>query len=103
VGVVSFGKGCGLADQPGIYTRLSFYYDWIQSNLNETNPTTDISTSTTVPIITSDISTSTTVPIITSDTVGDVNTTIGNTAIVYKTKLFFYIFTYVGLGFFFLF
>jgi secreted trypsin-like serine protease len=90
VGVVSFGKGCGLADQPGIYTRLSFYYDWIQSNLNETNPTTDISTSTTVPIIT-------------SDTVGDVNTTIGNTAIVYKTKLLFYILTYVGLGFFFLF
>jgi secreted trypsin-like serine protease len=29
VGVVSFGEGCGLADYPGVYTRLSAYKEWL--------------------------------------------------------------------------
>ncbi len=35
---MSFGRGCAEAENPGIYTRLSFYYDWLNSNQNETGP-----------------------------------------------------------------
>lgn len=31
VGVTSFGKACGMIDNPSVYTRVSKYIDWIES------------------------------------------------------------------------
>jgi secreted trypsin-like serine protease len=30
-GITSYGRGCGLPDYAGVYTRVSMYVDWIQS------------------------------------------------------------------------
>ncbi|CAF0860178.1 unnamed protein product [Brachionus calyciflorus] len=31
-GIVSYGEGCGFYQKPGIYTRISFFLDWIKEN-----------------------------------------------------------------------
>lgn len=38
IGVVSFGRGCGEADFPGVYARVSQYESWIKSHIMNNEP-----------------------------------------------------------------
>lgn len=92
VGIVSYGTGCALIDHPGVYTRLSFYYDWIQSIINEIHETT-----TTID----DRTTKTTVSVSTTKLI-DLTTSIQNRAIVSESKLFCFLMVYIVLLIFFI-
>jgi secreted trypsin-like serine protease len=35
VGITSYGTGCALADHPGVYTRVSYYTQWISCFLSD--------------------------------------------------------------------
>lgn len=34
IGVVSYGTRCDKLNHPGVYTKVSYYMDWINANLN---------------------------------------------------------------------
>lgn len=34
-GIISWGQHCGYANRPGVYTKVSYYTDWIQQKLNQ--------------------------------------------------------------------
>jgi hypothetical protein len=46
-GVTSFGEGCARAKHAGIYTRVSFYSDWINEIIDRHDPFGD-------PVVTAD-------------------------------------------------
>ncbi|KAM4868926.1 vitamin K-dependent protein C isoform X1 [Urocitellus parryii] len=42
VGLVSWGEGCGLLNNYGVYTKVSRYLDWIHSHIRDKNNSTKI-------------------------------------------------------------
>lgn len=45
VGLTSYGVGCALAGHPDVFTRVAYFYDWIQSIINPNKTGTPSTTS----------------------------------------------------------
>ncbi|CAF1277637.1 unnamed protein product [Adineta steineri] len=83
VGIVSYGTGCAVATNPGIYTRLSYYHDWIQKTINEIDTTTiapSTSASTTTTTVSSTTTSTITTTVLSTSTSTTTTTTVSSTS-----------------------
>ena len=52
VGITSFRSGCGTEQRPSVYTRLAYYFDWMEKVINESLTTTTRRPPVTIPPVT---------------------------------------------------